>query len=146
MAGKGPLPKPEHRRARKGGHVSMRVVVSAPVEQPPLPRTRPDGSSWPPETLDWWRMWGEDPLSGEFRATDWSELLDTALIHAAVWCGELRLAPELRLRTARMGATAEDRARLRIQFAAADVADPVVGGESAEQRARARYNDLRVIE
>jgi hypothetical protein len=40
-----------------------------------------------------------------------------------VWQGELKYLPELRLRTAKYGATPEDRARLRIQFAQADEAE-----------------------
>lgn len=56
-------------------------------------------------------------------ATDWSFLLDTALIHARFWSGDPSVAGELRLRVAKFGATLEDRARLRIMFADADKAD-----------------------
>lgn len=68
-------------------------------------------------------MWGESPLSAEFTQTDWSELLDTAVLHAQFWRGRLALASELRLRVAKFGATPEDRARLRITFATADQAE-----------------------
>jgi len=96
----------------------LKVIEATPVPQPELP----DGD-WHPQTRRWWAMWGESPLSEDFTATDWSELLDTAVLHSLFWAGESRHAAELRLRVAKFGATPEDRARLRIQFAAADEAD-----------------------
>ena len=124
MAGRGPAPKPADQRVRRNADPSaLRVIESDPVGQPELPELMPGGEPWPAQTVEWWRMWGEDPLSSEFRSTDWSELLDTAVIHGRYWSGEIKLAGELRLRTGKFGATAEDRARLRIQFAAADEAD-----------------------
>lgn len=68
-------------------------------------------------------MWADSPLSDDFTSTDWSELLDTAFLHARFWRGDIKVAGELRLRVAKFGATPEDRARLRIQFAQADEAD-----------------------
>ena len=109
----------------------MRVVAAEPVAQPELP-----AGGWPERTLQWWAMWGESPLSAEFTSTDWSELMDTALLHAAYWSGDLKVAGELRLRVAKFGATPEDRARLRIQFATADRAEGAqaqpAGGSSRE--------------
>ncbi|MFC0420147.1 hypothetical protein ACFFHP_06245 [Glutamicibacter ardleyensis] len=78
---------------------------------------------WPARTREWWQMWADSPLSKEFTSTDWSELMDTALLHAKFWSGDTKLAGELRLRVAKFGATPEDRARLKIQFAAADEAE-----------------------
>jgi hypothetical protein len=102
-----------------------------PVQQPPLPAlwfTDPLTEkrrrfAWPAQTKAWWKMWGESPLSADFTATDWSELMDTALLHARFWSGNLSVAGELRLRVAKFGATPEDRARLRITFAQADQAE-----------------------
>jgi hypothetical protein len=69
-------------------------------------------------------MWGRAAITETFTETDWNELLDTAVLHAAYWGeGDRKVAPELRLRVAKFGATPEDRARLRIQFAQADEAD-----------------------
>ncbi len=127
MAGRGPAPKDINRLAGHGAAkaraAGMRVIASAPVEQPPLPEVMPGGDQWPEQTRIWWQMWKVDPLSAEFRATDWADLLDTAVVHGRFWSGETKLAGELRLRVAKHGATAEDRARLRITFAAADQAD-----------------------
>lgn len=130
MAGRGPAPKDPSRRARTNKDpVPLRVILAEPVAQPELPdvEIEVDGKLvefvWPARTREWWRMWGESPLSAEFTSTDWSELLDTAVLHARFWRGDVKLAGELRLRVAKFGATPEDRARLRITFAQADEAD-----------------------
>lgn len=127
MAGRGPQPKDTGRLvghgAAKARQAGMRVVTSEPVPQPPLPELMPEGVEWPMQTVAWWEMWRVDPLTDEFRATDWADLLDTAVIHGKFWSGDTKLAGELRLRVAKHGATQEDRARLRITFAAADEAD-----------------------
>lgn len=134
MPGRGPAPKDPSKRVRKNSDpVPLRVITANPVEQPELPAfdvsIEVDGELiaesfvWPERTREWWRMWAESPLSSEFTETDWSELLDTARLHAAYWGGDLKVAGELRLRVAKFGATPEDRARLRIQFATADEAE-----------------------
>lgn len=142
MAGMGRVPKPDNRlsRARDAKRrASLKVIVSDPVPAPELPESMPGGDEWPEETKRWWHMWTIDPLAEEFRATDWSELLDTAVLHGLYWKGDHRVAQELRLRTAKHGATAEDRARLRITFAEADRAEGkrgrVVEGEVVDVEA-----------
>jgi hypothetical protein len=143
MAGKGPAPKEPSRRARRNSEPTpLRVVVAEPVPQPDLPtfEIEEDGELiefvWPARTKEWWRMWKESPLSADFTSTDWSELLDTALLHARYWKGQVTLAAEIRLRVAKFGATPEDRARLRITFAAAADAEERRGpsGKSARDR------------
>lgn len=134
MAGNGPPPKhPSARARRNAGNSSMRIITAEPVDQPSLPdfdvqveiggEMSSQSFSWPARTREWWSMWADSPLSLEFTSTDWSELLDTALLHAKFWSGDTKLASELRLRVAKFGATPEDRARLKIQFAAADEAE-----------------------
>ena len=147
MAGRGPAPganpnsKPDHARARRNvpNMAQLRVVDAEPADQPALP----DGVDWHPRTAEWWSMWGESPLAPEFTANDWSELMDAALIHSGFWSGDTKLAAELRLRVAKFGATPEDRARLRIQFAQADEAD----AKRPEKRAGgSRREGLRLAE
>ncbi len=143
MAGRGPAPKDPSRRARTNADpIPLRVIRADPVEQPELPTLwiEQDGElvsiSWPARTRDWWRMWADSPLSAEFTSTDWSELLDTAVLHAQFWRGDTKVAGELRLRVAKFGATPEDRARLRITFAAADEADEKRTRPSSSARER----------
>ena len=97
-------------------------------------------------------MWAESPLSTDYTDVDWEFLMDTALLHARYWKGDVRLGPELRLRVAKFGATPEDRARLRITFAVADSAEAGGAVEVAEpaaasgSRSRARSKVLRVVD
>lgn len=122
MAGRGPAPKDADKRLRRNADpIATTTVEFVRGVQPPLPV----GYDWPEQTRIWWREWGESTLSRRFTATDWSYLLDTALLHAKVWGPDQNLSymAELRQRVAKVGATAEDRARLRIQFANADEAD-----------------------
>lgn len=130
MAGIGPPPKDPSRRARRNkdsqSQTLLRFEKAAPLELPTF-EVEVDGAlitwQWPTRTVEWWNTWVRSPQAEHFGSTDWQFLLDTALIHAQFWKGDLQLAGELRLRVAKFGATMEDRARLRMQFAAADEAD-----------------------
>lgn len=145
MPGRGFAPKNPEQRARRNKPAEMRVVTAEPVAQPPLPtfEVEKDGELtefvWPARTQEWWAMWAEFPLAVEFTASDWSELMDTALLHARFWRGDTKVAPELRLRVAKFGATPEDRARLRVTFAAAEEAD-----EKRGTRRASSYDGLRL--
>lgn len=150
MAGRGPTPKDPSKRGGHGKASAMRVIVAEPVAQPDLPVrfVERDGEvcvdDWPAVTLTWWQMWAESPLSSEFTASDWSYLLDTAILHAQLWSGKTSAAAELRLRVAQFGATPADRARLRITFAQADEADEKRG--SRQTSSRDRYDGLSLAE
>ncbi|MER7331682.1 MULTISPECIES: hypothetical protein [unclassified Micromonospora] len=114
------------------------VIDFTKGEQPELPADYP----WPEQTRAWWRMWAESPQAEHFMQTDWDFLLDTAMVHAELWAGNIGAAAELRLRVAKFGATPEDRARLRIQFAEADERD---GARPAGSTAKERYGNLRPV-
>ena len=161
MAGRGPAPKPQGSRARRNKDPQiLKIITARPVEQPALPvieQVVPDENgkpqkkrfTWPTVTRRWWKMWGESPLSAEYTETDWSFLLDTAYLHALYWKGDFRVAGELRLRVAKFGATPEDRARLRIQFAVADnLEDDAKPSEitPVSSRARGRKAVLKAVE
>lgn len=148
MPGKGPLPKdPSTRVRRNRGGSQMRVIDVERTAQPELPRRFvkvedesgdwKDEIGWPDETIAWWDMWAASPLADDFTDSDWAELKLAALAHAAVWEGDLKMLPELRLRTAKFGTTPEDRARLKIQFEAADAAE-----ERTTKRIRRREADV----
>lgn len=155
MAGNGPPPKDPSKRARTNKDiVQIRTLVATPVAQPELPvRYAPKGDSdegnwreerdWPTETTKWWRMWGESPLAAEFTETDWSELVIAAFLHAEFMEGNYKLAGELRLRTAKFGATPEDRLRLRIQFAQA--VNTEVSTATMVASSRERFPGMHVV-
>src|SRR5688500_15169321 len=112
MAGRGPAPKDPSKRARSNSDpMGLRVITAEPTEQPDLPTLLvKDGDeihpcNWPAVTLEWWDMWARSPLSADFTDTDWSELRDTARLHALFWMGDKTVAGELRLRVAKFGAT-----------------------------------------
>lgn len=126
----GPMPKADGRRARRNKQPEKQIFYVEPAWQPNLPNVRP----WPVVTLEWWKAWRKNPLSASFTESDWSFLMDTALVHAAVWGdGELRYMAELRQRVAKFGVTPEDRARLRIQFAEADAKAPQVDEDAPDE-------------
>lgn len=159
MAGRGPAPKDVAKRARTNKDpLQMRILPAILAAQPDLPEfdvvstyKDDDGnpvSEWSPyvwadHTRDWWQMWADSALATEFTSTDWSELLDTALLHSEYWKGKFSLAGELRLRTAKFGATPEDRARLRISFAQADEAE---GVKPKRMSSRSRFEGMTVAD
>jgi len=150
VAGRGFAPKDPSRRARANKDpVPQTVLRFEQAEAPELPtiQVEEDGElvefRWPARTREWWEMWRNSPQAEHFSSTDWDFLLDTALIHARFWMGNMAAGAELRLRVAKFGATPEDRARLRMQFAQADEADE--GQGSSGGAAKARYGKLRVL-
>lgn len=156
MAGRGPAPKDPNKRVRRNGEpTALRVIHAEPTPQPALPefdlQIEVDGElisqtfAWPERTREWWRMWSESPLTDDYTQTDWDFLLDTALLHAKFWQGETKHAAEMRLRVAKFGATPEDRARLRIQFAQADEAEEKRGRGPAPS-SRTRRGPLKAVD
>jgi hypothetical protein len=122
MGRRGPEPKSPDQVSREQARKpksQIRLVQSEAVPAPELPEN-PFYDDWPDQTLAWWEVWSNSPLTEDYRAEDWQDLIDCAVIHSRLWSGETRAASELRLRMARHGATREDRARLRIVFATAD--------------------------
>lgn len=139
MAGRGPAPKDPSKKVRSDPRdKTARTFSAEPVAQPPLPADM----EWHPRTIAWWATWKTAPQAQEFVATDWDFLLDTALMHTAMWAkGQWTLAAEVRLRVAKVGATPEDRARLKMIFASGKDAAPAPTGPLAQQR----YGALQVV-
>lgn len=137
--GRGPAPKPAGQRARRNvDPIRPTELRFVPGVQPELPAD----VEWPQVTRDWWAMWGRSAQASMFTDTDWSELMDTALLHRRHWMGDRLAAPELRLRVAKFGATPEDRARLRITFVQADAAEAKAPKVTPAQKT---YKDLTVV-
>lgn len=143
MGGKGSGPRPADRRVSKD-HTPATVLPFHPSSQPALPAD----VEWHEATVAWWAMWGRAPQSAFFVESDWSFLLDTAVMHHAFWAHHnMNLAGELRLRVAKFGATPEDRARLRMVFADADEADArrFTRVVEADTVMRDRYGSARAV-
>jgi hypothetical protein len=159
MAGKGPSPTEASRLAGHGAakarESGTQKIDTRVAKQPALPSftvtwidengvTHSAKFQWPAQTRAWWKMWADSALSKKFTANDWSELLDTARLHAAYWSGDLKVASELRLRTAKFGATPEDRARLGIQFTFPED-EPKKSAAPQATGARARRGPLHAV-
>ena len=94
MAGRGPAPKSPSKRIRRNHDaVPSTLLPHRPVVIPDLP----EGYEWPEQMRRWWATWRSIPKAAELYASDWSFLLDTAIVHARFWSGDLSLASELRL-------------------------------------------------
>lgn len=144
MPGLGPAPKDPSRRARR--NVDVHPTTTLPFQScnaPELPKT----VDWHPQTRRWWSTWQDSPMAELMGPTDWDFLLDTALMHNALWSGgHWTVAAELRLRVAKFGATPEDRLRLRISWADADAKDGSRPQAAAvPDRASSRYAKLRAV-
>lgn len=111
MAGRGRAPKDPSQVRRRNAAEPLTVVTADGKEYGP---ELPDTHEWPTATLAWWKTWRTCAQASKFTDTDWSFLLDTAVLHAEFWLGDRSVASELRLRAAKFGATPEDRARLKI--------------------------------
>ena len=113
MAGRGPASTGTRSRARDQRQLEAGLTIVAPDDEIRGPDL-PDDFEWPTMTRSWWETWRRSPQAKTFTDTDWSFLIDTAVMHAEFWLGNRALAPELRLRVAKFGATPEDRMRLKI--------------------------------
>lgn len=140
MAGKGFPTQPTHARERdtKRLEAQMTVVTAdSELRGPDLP-----AGDWHAQTLTWWETWRRSAQAKTFIATDWDFLAETALLHTSLWLGNLAVAGELRLRTAKFGATLEDRARLKMQV---DLAVTAVTAESEDAKVKAAERQARVL-
>lgn len=121
MGGRGPAPKPAATRVRRNKEEPpTKVTADGRLRGPALPKNvLADGESWHPMTVQWWSNWRRSAQAVTFTATDWDTLLDTALMHTMMWSkGRWDFASEVRLRSAKFGATPEDRLRLKMEVTA----------------------------
>lgn len=138
MAGRGPAPKAHRTRDtddKRRQAEQHTLTDDGELRGPELPDL-----DWPERTRAWWDGMRRSPLAKTFSGTDWDFLLDTAVLHAEFWDGNLSVAAELRLRVSKFGVTPEDRARLRLQIeepAPAQVpATPAARKSAAARRSR----------
>jgi hypothetical protein len=117
---------------------SVTVTDDGELRGPDLPAE----IKWPEATRRWWDTWRRSPQAQTFTATDWTFLLDTAVLHSEFWLGDKSVAAELRLRVAKFGATPEDRARLRLNIGGDDAAAPAVKTPATVKKTAARRERL----
>lgn len=134
MPGRGPAPKRERVRpndtARREAEFT-KVASDGELRGPELPE-----AAWHERTLAWWDTWRRSAQAQTFTETDWSFLLDTALLHNELWSGNPGVAAELRLRVAKFGASPEDRLRLKLDIDTEVAQAPAQPKVSADRKAR----------
>jgi hypothetical protein len=112
---------------------------------PPLPRIA--GRRWLAVTRSWYRDWCRSPQASLFIATDWNALHRLALLVDEFWRGELRHAGEIRQLESKLGATVDDRMRLRLRVQLRGGVDQAADDKPAAAPARSgqrRRSDPRL--
>lgn len=116
MAGRGPAPKDATRRQRRNATPgTVELEATAKVKRPPaLPPRAGRGKRWSAATRRWYDVWKRSPQATLFTATDWQRLHMLAeLVETYFEAPTKELLGEIRLNEAKLGATPEDRQRLR---------------------------------
>lgn len=109
MSGKGPPPKPRRNRKRDE-KPAVRMDSKVKAGPPALPQ--PDKLL--PATATWWETWRQSEQAQHFTPTDWQRLLFLVPLVDAYWREPSKdLLGEIRLNESKLGATPEDRLRLR---------------------------------
>lgn len=126
MAINGPAPKANGDRERRNAPTfsDVRVVADGKLRGPRLPKE----FTWCDRTREWWEVWRRSANAMVMTDTDWEHLLETALLHNMLWSGSApngrengavsatQLAAEIRQRVTKLGATVEDRMKLRMSI------------------------------
>jgi hypothetical protein len=117
MAGRGPAPKPDDKRARRNKpEIETTELAGDKGKRPALPGRR----GLLPQTRRWWDTWAGSPQAEQFLATDWQRLIFLIPVVEAYFKGDLGSLTEIRLNEAKLGGTPEDRLRLRWRMRDAD--------------------------
>ncbi|PPK63512.1 hypothetical protein CLV40_12739 [Actinokineospora auranticolor] len=126
LSGRTPSANPRNRNPRA---YDWTTVENAAYEghSPELP-AKGGRQRWHRETRAWWEAVRAMPHCRLWTDTDWRFALETAVLVEAFWRDQPSVAAELRLRSAKLGLTHEDRLKLRIRYA-----DPQDGDQVAAQ-------------
>lgn len=146
MAGRGPMPKePEKRERRNATPEETTLVAGSKVKAPALPGSR----KLLPATRTWYRTWCQSPQAAQFLSTDWQRLHMLAeLVDAFFRTDEAKtkreMMAEIRLQEAKLGATPEDRLRLRWRFREAEEGEERAERSQPKKRSSRRRGDPRL--
>jgi hypothetical protein len=120
VRGRKPKPEETRRNATRPVHGWLEVE-NRPHQGPKLT------GRWPAATRRWWQALRSMPHACLWEPSDWEFAKSTALLHAAMWRGDYRLAGEIRLREAIMGVTMPSRRDLRIRYVSPPPEDERLG-------------------
>lgn len=118
---------PKENPARNNKHQTLSLPRrDGTLIGPELPKDKP----WHPQTRLWWDMWRRHEIAPFLEDSDWSVLLNTAVLHSEFWFGTLpptqmvSYHAEMRRVTSMFGATVEDRLKLRMKFVDSEEGTP----------------------
>jgi hypothetical protein len=144
----GPAPKPAEKRARRNGDglgaTQVELDPNARVKAPPLPNSQ----RFSRETRRWYKTWKDSAQAQQFTPTDWQRLHMLAPLVDSYFADPTPAKfAEISRSEGKLGATPEDRLRLRWRLdrarsdedrAAADAVEP------QRNAARPRRGDPRL--
>lgn len=135
------LSRPRDTRRREAETVEFEATGE--LAGPELPEGMlPDGAKWHAQTRQLWHELRRHALLQDEPGLTWAYLVDTVALHSHMWTnGRWDLAPELRLRLAKVGITPEDRQRLRVRITQRVEAPEVPAGVADIASRRARLTD-----
>ncbi len=145
MGGRGPAPKdPGHRRRRNTGSGFDELPAEGYTgDFPPLGRSYRvgrDRRKFLASTQAWYLAWARSPMATRFESTDWLRLHMVAPLLDQFHRGEGNmpaLANEIRLCESGLGATVNDRQRMRMHVAPPERPEPDSPPRSNLHRLRA---------
>lgn len=117
---RGPVPKSTRSRRdddTKRQCEMVEVVDTGELAGPELPEgALPNRESWHRQTQQLWDELRKSPLMQGEPLLTWQFMIDTMALHHLAWQhGRWDMAPDLRLRLAKIGICPEDRAKLKIR-------------------------------
>lgn len=142
MPGFPPSGDPTKHRGKQPPNVTLGEPAAKPPALPKPIHVDANGKAtkgkWRPETVDWYKTWCRAPQSGMFLETDWQRLHQIAGLVDAYYAmldigkvaGAATIHSEIRRNEQLLGATPEDRLRLRWKHG--DAAKP--GGDSEKRK------------
>jgi hypothetical protein len=136
ITGRPPSANPRNRNAKT---YDWSLVPNVPFDGPSPELPSRGRQRWHVETRAWWEAVRRMPHCRLWTETDWRFALETARLVDDFWRGELGRAAELRLRSAKLGLTHEDRLKIRVRYV-----EPEDQGEAAVDPASVtRLDDRR---
>lgn len=126
---RGPLPKENPQRRNDGP--AREIGGHGNVTAPPLP-----DATYLPQTIAWYEAWCNSEQASILTALDWQRLHMLAPLVDAYWQKPSKdLMAEIRQNESKLGATFEDRQRLRLKISAPE-SERLAGDEKPKSRER----------
>lgn len=128
MAKRGPVAKESPQRRNDG---AAKDVSGGANDAPELI------GNYMPQTIEWYRTWAESEQASQFTGTDWQRLRMIApLVDLYFTSPSKDLMAEIRQNESKLGATAEDRQRLRWKIQTPEKSDADDVPEKSKPRER----------